>query len=305
MSGTAPPLPDSVRDWTPESTRSQSTTSEEVDSPRPAGDEPVDRERETLRHTISELRRSLKDLVECEMQAPINYPRRRSQFEKRNDFEKASVPADEAHFLSMEKYDLKQAMQHKISTSTLALKVLSGRSPPETETSFPTDRHPFFNLEPADLLRLTPYYLPASFGGVDPPQGWREALGVFPTGYPDDKLIKDAYQSYQEQLRMLEQQNKKRLMMAQQQHEGNFAYVGATEPLSESFQRMPEISPNFDGRSPDGFTDEPEHEPTKDFEDKPSLKRGADTQTPIGDELAISKKERHPTLLHRAKSPTE
>lgn len=193
MSGTAPLLPDSVRDWTPESTRSQSTTSEEVDSLRPAGDEPVNRERETLRHTISELRRSIKDLVECEMQAPTNYPGRRSQFEKRNDFEKASVPADEAHFLSMEKYDLEQAMQHKILTSKLGLKVLSGRPPPETESSFPTDRHPFFNLESADLLRLTPYYLPASFGGVDPPQGWREALGVFPPGYPEVKVTSYIY----------------------------------------------------------------------------------------------------------------
>jgi hypothetical protein len=104
---------------------------------------------------------------------------------------------------------------------------------------------------------------------------------------------------------MLEQQNKKRLMMAQQKHEGNFAYVGVTEPLSESFQRMLETIPNLEGRSPDGFTDEPEHESTKELEDKPSLKRGADTQTPIDDELAISKKERHPTLLHRAKSPTD
>ncbi|OBT52039.1 hypothetical protein VE04_07769 [Pseudogymnoascus sp. 24MN13] len=87
-------------------------------------------------------------------------------------------------------------------------------------------RHHFFDLEPADLLRLTPYYLPYYLGGIDPhPQGWRESLGVFPPGYPDEHIkntVKNTIQTYQIQLDLLEQLNKKRLVMAQQEHDEAF-----------------------------------------------------------------------------------
>lgn len=170
-------------------------------SPSPAVDEPVDLERETLRHTISELRSSLKALVECEINSQSNH-HARLQFEKTNSYARVYVSKDESTLLSLEKHELQQAMQRRISTSILAVNTRPVCPPLELcgldetgkssvtgalEMKSRASRHPFSDLEPADLLRLTPYYLPYYLGGIDPhPQGWRENLGVFPPGYPDE-----------------------------------------------------------------------------------------------------------------------
>jgi hypothetical protein len=134
------------------------------------------------------------------------------------------------------------------------------------------------------------------------------------------------------QLDLLEQQNKKRLMMArqeqdeasrasnawpvasQEQHQEDAirqdsmykaANAGVTNPPSEPLQWVFETGPNFEGRSPDGSTDESAYESAEESADEPRLKQGVDTQTPVDDEPSISKHERHPTLPHRANRPVD
>ncbi|OBT91998.1 hypothetical protein VE01_09953 [Pseudogymnoascus verrucosus] len=165
------------------------------------------------------------------MSSPSNY-HARLQFEKTNSYARVYVSKDESTLPSLEKHELQQAMQHRISSSILPVNTRPVCPPlelcglHETEKSSVTEalemkswasRHPFSDLEPADLLILTPYYLPYYLGGIDP---WRESLRVFPPGYPDEDLkntIKKTIQTYEIQLNLLEQQNKKRLVMARQE----------------------------------------------------------------------------------------
>ncbi|OBT84625.1 hypothetical protein VE02_05442, partial [Pseudogymnoascus sp. 03VT05] len=165
-----------------------------------------------VRDTISELRRSLRALVESEMGSQRNHEAR-FQYEMTNSYARVYVSQDEMHLRSLETQNLKEAMEYKISTSVLAagdVLVRQGSA----------QRNPFFDLEPVDLLRLTPYYLPCYLGGIDPhPEGWRESLGVFPPGYPG-QYIKNTIQNYKMQLDALEMHNKATLMRARQEQDG-------------------------------------------------------------------------------------
>ncbi|OBT78197.1 hypothetical protein VF21_02707 [Pseudogymnoascus sp. 05NY08] len=163
------------------------------------------------RDTISELRRSLKALVESEMGSQRNH-KARLQYEMTNSYARVYVSQDEMHLRSLETQNLKQAMEHRISTS-----VLTADAVPVSQDS--AQSNPFFDLEPVDLLKLTPYYLPCYLGGVDPhPEGWRESLGVFPPGYPG-QYIKNTIQNYKMQLDALEMHNKATLMRARQEQD--------------------------------------------------------------------------------------
>ena len=122
--------------------------------------------------TISKLSLSLRALEDSEIDSQSN-SHARLRFEETNSYAWVDVSEEEVHLRSLEKDKLKQAMRHMISSTAVddAVEV----------------RHPFFDLESADLLRLTPYYLPNYLGGIDPrPEGWRESLGVFPLGYPEE-----------------------------------------------------------------------------------------------------------------------
>ncbi|OBT84266.1 hypothetical protein VE02_06967 [Pseudogymnoascus sp. 03VT05] len=218
---------------------------------------------ETLRHTISELRRSLKALMDSEIDSASNH-QARLQFEKTNSYAVVYIPKEEWMLQSLEMRKLQEAMQNKISTCTLAVNAVPVCPPrelcglDEAERSSLTDalemkswtsRHPFLDLEPADLLRLTPYYLPCYL--------------VFPPGYLD-QYVKKATQDYQMQQDLLEVQNKKSLMMARQAQDEASMYkaanTGVTNPPSEPLQWVHETGANFEGRSPDGSTDESEYE---------------------------------------------
>jgi hypothetical protein len=189
----------------PPATQQTQTTStqQEVTCPRTATEGSVDQEGEALRHTINELSRSVKALADSEIDSQSNCMAKH-EYDQANGYVRAYVYVsnDESFLRSSEKRKLKQAMQIKISTSIQAYNALQVRPPLETcgpdetvktslarvlETKSSDHSHPFFDLEPADLLRLTPYYMPYYLGGIDPrPEGWRESLGVFPPGYPGE-----------------------------------------------------------------------------------------------------------------------